>query len=250
MLHESELQPTLPIYPARFLLVASGLGLLLFGLSHLAYDGWGSLLTVTGPIILALLLVLLFIPIELRTVRPLLDVRLFQRRNFLVGNMMTWVAVASLFGSTFLLPQYLQVLRGLSSYQAGLLLAPQGLAAMVGTIVVGLLYSRVGARPLVLVGGIAVGINISLISRWATLTSPFALLIPLLIVQGLSLPLLVQTTGTAALTGIGGAALPGANTLLSVSRAALSSLAGAGLVMLVQSQRLGHQAGFAPQGPV
>src|SRR6266705_3040120 len=163
MLHESELQPTLP-----------------FDLRGL----------------------LLFIPLELRTARPLLDVRLFQRRNFLVGNLIGWVAVVSLFGFTFLLPQYLQVLRGLSSYQAGLLLAPQGLAAMVGTIVVGLLYSRVGARPLVLVGGIAVGSNIYLISRWATLTSPFALLIPLLIVQGLSLPLLVQTTGTVALTGI------------------------------------------------
>jgi len=205
---------------------------------------------VTGPVILALLLLLLFIPLELRTARPLLDVRLFQRRNFLVGNLIGWVTVASLFGSTFLLPQYLQVLRGLSSYHAGLLLAPQGLAAMVGTIVVGLLYSRVGARPLVLVGGIAVGINIYLISRWATLTSPFALLIPLLIVQGLALPLLVQTTGTAALTGIGGAALPGANTLLSVSRSAISSLAVAGLVNLVQAQRLVHQAGLAPHGPV
>ena len=143
----------------------------------------------TGPVMLALLLLLLFLPLELRTARPLLDVRLFQRRTFLVGNLIGWVAVVSLFGFTFLLPQYLQVLRGLSSYHAGLLLAPQGLAAMVGTIVVGLLYRRVGARPLVLVGGIAVGINISLISRWATLTSPFALLIPLLIVQGLTLVL-------------------------------------------------------------
>ncbi len=230
MLHESELQPTLPFDLRGFLLIA--------------------LLTVRGPVILALLLLLLFIPLELRTARPLLDVRLFQRRNFLVGNLISWVAVASLFGSTFLLPQYLQVLRGLSSYNAGLLLAPQGLAAIVGTIVVGLLYSRVGARPLVLVGGIAVGINIYLISRWTTLTSPFALLIPLLIVQGLSLPFLAQTTGTAALTGIVGAALPGANTLLSVSRSAISSLAVAGLVNLVQAQRLVHQAGLAPHGPV
>src|SRR5207245_9157351 len=136
------------------------------------------------------------------------------------------------------------------SYNAGLLLASQGLAARVGTIVVGLLYSRVGARPLVLVGGIAVGITSYLISRWATLTSPFALLVPLLIVQGLSLPFLVQTTGTAALTGIVGAALPGANTLLSVSRVAISSLTVAGLVNLVQAQRLVHQAGLAPPGPV
>jgi hypothetical protein len=75
------------------------LGLLLFGLSNLAYDGWGALLTVTGPVMLALLLLLLFIPLELRTARPLLDVRLFQRSNFSVGNLIGWVAMAILFGS-------------------------------------------------------------------------------------------------------------------------------------------------------
>src|SRR6266487_5951724 len=112
------------------------LGLLLFGISNLAYDGWGSLLTVTGPSILALLLLAAYIPIELRTAQPLLDLRLFKRRTYVVGNLITWVAFACLFGSTFLLPQYFQVLRGLSSFQAGLLLAPQGLASMVGTIVV------------------------------------------------------------------------------------------------------------------
>src|SRR5579864_2032054 len=123
MLHESLLQRTWPFDLRGFLLIASGLGLVLFGLSNLAYDGWGALLTVTGPSILALLLLAAYIPIELRTAQPLLDLRLFKRRTYLVGSLITWVAFASLFGSTFLLPQYLQVLRGLSSFQAGLLLA-------------------------------------------------------------------------------------------------------------------------------
>ena len=65
MLHESELQRTLPFDLRGFLLISCGLGLLLFGISNLAYDGWGSLLTVTGPSILALLLLAAYIPIEL-----------------------------------------------------------------------------------------------------------------------------------------------------------------------------------------
>jgi predicted MFS family arabinose efflux permease len=223
---------------------------LLFGLSNLAYDGWGSLLTVTGPSILALLLLAAYIPIELTTAQPLLDLRLFKRRTYVVGNLITWVAFACLFGSTFLLPQYLQVLRGLSSFQAGLLLAPQGLASMVGTIVVGLLYSRLGARPLVIMGAIAVALATYLMSQWLSLTSLFAELIPLLIVLGFGLPFLLQSTSTAALTGIEGTTLPGANTLLSVSRSAVSSLAVAGLVNLVQAQRLVHQAALAHNGPV
>src|SRR6266702_2522824 len=211
---------------------------------------WGYLLTVTGPSILALLLLAAFIPIELRTAQPLLDLRLFKRRTYLVGSLITWVAFACLFGSTFLLPQYLQVLRGLSSFQAGLLLAPQGLASMVGTIVVGLLYSRLGARPLVIMGAIAVALATYLMSQWLSLTSLFAELIPLLIVLGFGLPFLLQSTSTAALTGIEGTTLPGANPLLSVSRSAVSFLAVDGLVNLVQAQRLVHQAALAHHGPV
>lgn len=250
MLQESERQPTLPFDVRGFLLIASGLGLFLFGLSNLAYEGWGSLLTVTGPVILALLLMLLFIPLELHTTHPLLDVRLLTKRNFLVGSVMSWIAVSSLFGSAFLLPQYLQVLRGLSSYNAGLLLAPQGLGSIVGTFVSGILYRRLGPRPLILVGGIAVGSVTYLISRWTTLTSSFALLVPLLLVLGLTLPFILQTTGTAAMTGIVGTALPGANTLFSVSRSVVSSLAIAGFVNLVQAQQLVHQATLAPNGTV
>lgn len=250
ILREAERQPRLPFDLRGFLLIASGLGLLLFGLSNLAYEGWGALLTVTGPVILALLLVLLFFPLELHTAHPLLDVRLFTRRNFLIGSLMNWIAVTSLFGSTFLLPQYLQVLRGLSSYNAGLLLAPQGLATVVGTFVAGMLYRRLGPRPLIVMGGVAVGSAVYLISRWATLTSPFTLLLPLLIVLGLAFPFIAQTTSTTALTGIGGTALPGANTLLGVSRSVVSSLAVAGFVNLVHMQRFVHQAALAHTGPV
>ncbi|HEX6554224.1 MAG TPA: hypothetical protein VF026_15770 [Ktedonobacteraceae bacterium] len=86
--------------------------------------------------------------------------------------------------------------------------------------------------------------------RFVRISSPFALLIPLLVVQGFALPFLAQTTSTAALTGIVGTALPGANTLLSVSRSAISSMAVAGFVNLVQAQSLVHQAALAPHGPV
>src|SRR5258708_23730234 len=109
---------------------------------------------------------------------------------------------------------------------------------MVGTIVLGLLYSRLGARPLVIMGAIAVALATYLMSQWLSLTSLFAELIPLLMVLGLGLPFLLQATSTAALTGIEGTTLPGANTLLSVSRAAVSSLAVSGLFNLGQTQRL------------
>src|SRR5260370_27199674 len=124
-------------------------------------------------------------------------------------------------------------------------MALQVVASMVGIIVVGLLSRRLGARPLVIMRAIAVALGTYLVSQWLSLTSLFAELIPLLIVLGFGFPFLLQATSTAALTGIEGTTLPGANTLLSVSRSAVSSLAVAGLVNLVQSQRLVHQAAIA-----
>jgi len=144
----------------------------------------------------------LAVPIELRTREPLLDLRLFTGRNFLVGILIIWVATVGLFGATFLLPQYLQTLRGLGSSSAGLLLMPQGLAAIVGTIITGTFYSRINPRILVIIGAIAVTLDTYFLGTWSTLTSSFFLLIPLLIVRGLALPFLTQTTNTIALNEV------------------------------------------------
>src|SRR5260370_11065541 len=121
---------------------------------------------------------------------------------------------------------------------------------MVGTIVLGLLYRRLGARPLVIMGAIAVALATYLMSQWLSLTSLFAELIPLLMVLGFGLPFLLQATSTAALTGIEGTTLPGANTLLSVSRSAVSSLAVAGISHLVSAPRLVASASLPHRVPL
>src|SRR5260370_14803016 len=108
-----------------------------------------------------------------------------------------------------------------------------------------MLYSRLGARPLVIMGASAVALATYLMRQWLSLPSLFAELIPLLIVLGFGLPFLLQSTSTAALTGIEGTTLPGANTLLSVSRAAVSSLAVAGFVHPLPAQPPVHPAALA-----
>src|ERR1043165_8840704 len=68
---------------------------------------------------------------------------------FLVGAM--------LFALLFALPLHLQQVRGLGVLQAGLLLAPVGVGAFLGMPFAGGLSDRVGARPLVPVGGLLAG---------------------------------------------------------------------------------------------
>jgi len=242
--------PGLPFDLRGFLLLAPGLGLLLYGLSNLSYDGLGSLATVSGPLVLAALLLAAYVPVELRTAQPLLDLRLFARRNYWAGNLVIGVSTVGLFGAAFLLPQYLQTLRGLSPYDAGLLLLPQGLAAIAGTVAAGALYNRVDPRVIIVGGAAAMVAATFLLGVWSTLSSAFVLLIPLLVLRGLAMPALTQTAGTVALQDIGGAALPGATTLNVVTRSVVSSLAVAGLVNLLQSRRLAHEGALAAGGHV
>ena len=70
-----------------------------------------------------------FVLHALRVKHPLLDLNPFKHRNFLIANVCIFVIGATVFGSMFLLPIYYQVARGQEAWQAGLLMAPQGLGA-------------------------------------------------------------------------------------------------------------------------
>ncbi len=83
---------------------------------------------------------------------PLLDPRLFARPPFGVAALSLLLLGMSVFGTTFLLPLYLQGGRGLSAWGTGLLLAPQGVGAALGSVLVSRLVDRASARTLVLTG--------------------------------------------------------------------------------------------------
>ncbi len=228
-----------------FLLASIGLALLLYGTSNLAYDGFSSILTVSGPIVAAALLLLIWVAVELRVRQPLLDLRLFKRRNFLIGNMLTWIGTIGIFGPAFLLPQYLQNLRGLDPFSAGLLLFTAGVGTVVGTIMAGSLYNRVGPRVLIVVGGLLTFVTSLLLQGWSTTTSPYSTLLWINLFRGIGLPLFLQSANTSALFGITGRALPGATTLNVVSRNVIAALSIAILTNIFRTQQIVHQANIA-----
>ena len=78
--------------------------------------------------------------------QPLIDLRLFANGPFRAGVIANLFVIFGLFGGLFLLPIYLQNMRGLSPFQAGLILLPQALASMVSVIVGGRLVDRFSVR--------------------------------------------------------------------------------------------------------
>ncbi len=202
-------------------------GTLLYAIQRGASDGWSSLEIVSLLSVGTIALLLLIIR-ELRAREPLLDLRLFTRRSYAFANIVGWVSSIALFGAEFLLPIYLQTLRGQSPLQAGLLVLPLAIAAGITTPLAGALYNRIGGRWL-----IAIGCTLLAINTWElahlTVDTPFITVMGIVAIRGVALGLVLQTTLTTALTGLKPMQLPRASSLLNATRNVFQSF---GIAML------------------
>jgi EmrB/QacA subfamily drug resistance transporter len=140
-----------PLDRLGLLLLSPGLAAFVYGLSEAGISGFGSAKAIVGTIVGALLIAA-FVVHARGFPRPLIDVKLFEDRTFSASGWTMFAFLGTLFAAMFLFPLYEQAIRGLTPLQAGLLLAPQGLAAMVAMPIGGKLGDTIGPRPLVLAG--------------------------------------------------------------------------------------------------
>src|SRR5207237_1238876 len=81
---------------------------------------------------------------DVRIPEPMLAFRLYRERMFRNANIVLTLTYGSFAGTLFILPLFLQELRGLSALQSGLTTFPQAIGVIVSSQVVGRLYHRVG----------------------------------------------------------------------------------------------------------
>jgi len=137
------------------ILLAVGLGSLQYVLDKGQQEDWfSSPLIVTFAIVSALSLVLLVIN-ELLSDHPVVNLRLFRDRTFASGTVVMFFVFLNLFGSIVLLPIFLQTLMGYTSYHAGLVLGPGGLATLLSMPLAGRLVRRINPKH-ILISGIVV----------------------------------------------------------------------------------------------
>lgn len=132
------------------LLLSPGLAVLVYGLTEVAHD---RMVPATIGVVAGVVMLTAFTVHGLRTRgTPLVDPRLFARPPFGAAALALVVLGASVFGTMFLLPLYFQSGRGMSAWEAGLLLAPQGLGAAAGSVLVNRTITKVAPRSLVVTG--------------------------------------------------------------------------------------------------
>jgi EmrB/QacA subfamily drug resistance transporter len=144
-----------------FVLSGAGLALVLFALAEGPNYGWRS-----TPIIAAAVAgvgaFILLVWVELRVRQPMLQLRLLGDRMFRNANLASMFSYAAFAGVLFLLPLYLQELRGLSALESGLTTFPQAIGVVLSSQIVGRLYPRVGPRRLMAIGLTGAAISVSL----------------------------------------------------------------------------------------
>jgi EmrB/QacA subfamily drug resistance transporter len=133
-----------------------GIAALVYGLSNAATtpDGvshWGDAKVVV-PLAASVVLLAAFAMIELRSSNPLLPLRLLRDRNRTGANLMMLCVGAAIAGVFFFLTVFLQTVWGYSALKTGVAYLPLTAMVMVGSGTAAQLISRVGARPLLLVG--------------------------------------------------------------------------------------------------
>ena len=222
------------------LLSSLGFGSCLYGLSSVSQDGWSSP-TVQGFIGFGLLSLVALCAYELTQDEPLLDVRLFALPQFLIGNVMNWVGSIALLGAEFMLPLYLQNLRGLTALDTGLLLMPQGLAIGLSAPMAGRLIDRIGARPVAVLGVLLLALNTWDLSR-ITLNTSLDTLRWLLVLRGLALGFMATPPKLTAMEAAPEQLRTNGSSMINAMQSVFQSLGVAWLATVVQTQTVVHTA--------
>ncbi len=150
--------------PLGALLLAIGLVALTMGLSFGQEWGWNSPLLI-GTLVVSVLALTGMVFVELRVSDPVIDFSLLKRRVFLSANVSLVLSFLALFAVSFMLPFYLEELRGFPTEEAGLLLTPLPLTIAVIAPLSGSLADRIGSRWLASCGLAIACLGLVLISQ-------------------------------------------------------------------------------------
>ena len=127
---------------------------------------------------------------------------MFKNPTFAVSNVMMLTLGVALFGSTVLLPQYLQVFMGYTAQQSGMALSPGGFVVILLLPFVGFMVSRVDARYMIGFGFLALSSALFFMTRHLYGGIDFRTAVELRVIQSIGLPFLFIPINTLVYAGV------------------------------------------------
>jgi EmrB/QacA subfamily drug resistance transporter len=163
--------------------------------------GWGSP-QILGSLILGAAFVAAFVWWELRAQAPMLPMRFFGNRTFAATNVASLFMFFGMFGSIFLLAQFLQTVQGYSPLSAGLRTLPWTAMPIFVAPIAGALSDRIGGRPLMAVGLAMQAIGLGWLAMISSPTVPYGDLVPAFVISGIGMALFFAPVANVVLSSV------------------------------------------------
>jgi EmrB/QacA subfamily drug resistance transporter len=152
-----------PIDYRGLVLIAAGVGLSIFGFQQSSTWGWRNV-WVWVAIVAGLALLVVFTRVELRTEHPLMRVRIFSDRAFLMDNIVLGISMLAFIPVFFFASEYAEISLGKKSTQAGIVLLYFFIGFVIAAQIGGRMLDRGGARRPVFLGCVLAAVGFGL---WA-----------------------------------------------------------------------------------
>ena len=181
---------------------------------------------------------------ELTDEHPVVELRLFSIRNFWAGTLTTSIGYGLFFGNVVLLPLWLQQFMGYTATDAGMVLAPVGLMAMVLSPFVGKTVGKVDPRRYVTVAFLVLALVLWMRSRFNTQADFVTIMIPT-VIQGVAMAFFFIPLMTITLSGIPPERMPAASGLTNFARITAGAMGTSISTTLWESRAALHHAQLA-----
>ncbi|MDD6786344.1 MAG: MFS transporter [Eggerthellales bacterium] len=223
-----------------FLICGFGFVGLLLGFSNASRMGFATPL-VWLPLLVGAVLLALFVRREKRMDDPMVNMSIFANAQYRWGFIGMCILFASFVGIMLVIPLYVQDLRGGSALDAGLVVLPASLVALVGNLGAGVLVDRIGARK-VLIASTAILLLGAVLAVPCDETTPLWYLALTQVIRGLGISASIGPFVGWSLADLPKRVVSDGSSFLTVGRQAAASLGTSLMVLLILV--------FSPDGPV
>ncbi len=229
------------------LLLSPGIATLVYGLAETGPSGGFNAPEVLVPMAVGLSLTAAFIVHALKAEDALIDVHLFKDKVMAVATSTSFILAVAFFGMMIMMPLYYQVVRGLPAFEAGLLVAPQGVGAALMMPLSGRITDRHGAGRIVPIGALVLILCTFGLTHMTDQT-PYWELVVLLFVMGLGMGATMMPTMSSAFVTLKHDQVPRASSAINAIQRVGGSFGVAILSTYLTHQMLTRLPAEAAQG--
>ncbi|MFG3252113.1 DHA2 family efflux MFS transporter permease subunit [Streptomyces sp. NPDC048172] len=172
-----------------------------YGLVRGNPDGWTSGTVLTSLIGGGVLLVA-FVAYEMRAAHPMLPMRLFRSRAFSTVNAASLLMFVGMFGSVFLLSQFLQGVGGYSPTEAGIRMLPWTGMSLIVAPLAGLLSDRIGGGPVVAAGLALQAVGMGWIAALLSADFSYGPYLPAFIISGIGMAMYFAPAANVVMSSV------------------------------------------------